>query len=150
MARLALKISKEDITPDLLDESKALSIMHDSEVGFYGVKPKIEQQSLYTLQDLGMMHCYVARDQGQLVGYMLVTVTPDFQYSSVILASQAAFFVHPDHRGTLGIKMIKFVEVDLAGEADYLSQSSSGVNDVGPLFERLGYQLVEKKYLKKI
>lgn len=60
--------------------------------------------------DIGFFHLLTARDEGRLVGYFGLYLTPSM-HSQLLTATEDTFFIHPDYRqGRLALRMLRHVE----------------------------------------
>jgi GNAT superfamily N-acetyltransferase len=65
----------------------------------------------YALQEQGKLKIFTARDEGVLVGYFVVFVSPHIHYKDHLFAKNDLIYLAPSHRkGFTGIKLIKFAE----------------------------------------
>jgi ribosomal protein S18 acetylase RimI-like enzyme len=81
---------------------------------------------------------YVARDGGQLLGFLIICMTGAFVgYIQTIC-------IHPQHRGRgLGSRMVEFAERRILSEVPNVFMCVSSFNHAARrLYERLGYQVV--------
>lgn len=89
--------------------------------------------------------------EGEVVGGIVGVVQPLFM-SNTVVASELAWFVDPNHRGKGAIKLVKAFE-GWAKEkgAEYVTMADiRGIADLSKLYERLGYELTEAAYSKKV
>ena len=99
---------------------------------------------------MGSIQVYTARDNGALVGYLLVMVTKASLWANVADASALSFYMKPDYRGN-GKKLIEhaLAEVKLQG--------AIGIGftaDVGTRYERylpmIGARLTAQSYILEV
>ena len=89
--------------------------------------------------------------EGEVVGGIVGVVQP-LLMSNTVVASELAWFVDPNHRGKGAIKLVKAFE-GWAKEkgAEYVTMADiRGIADLSKLYERLGYELTEAAYSKKV
>ena len=93
----------------------------------------------------------VMEHEDEVVGGIVGVVQPLFM-SQTVVASELAWFVDPAHRGKGAIKLVKAFE-GWAKEmqADYITMADiRGIADLSKLYQRLGYELTEAAYSKKV
>lgn len=93
----------------------------------------------------------VMDQEGEVVGGLVGVVQPLFM-SQTVVASELAWFVDPAHRGKGAIKLVKAFEVWAKQMgADYTTMADiRGIADLSKLYERMGYELTEAAYSKKV
>ena len=97
------------------------------------------------------MEIFVAEKDGQLGGAIVCCVT-EMYMSNTVVASDLAWFVNKDIRGTRSaIKLLKvFEDWGKAKGADYLAMADiEGLENLSNLYTRLGYSVSETTYLKE-
>ena len=105
------------------------------------------------LCDQGVAHVLTARtEEGKLVGYSVCLMGPHLRYKDEKWAEGDVFFLHPEHRrGLAGLKMMKAVEEMMKTlGATKIVQKVKLHRDVGKIFERLGYNAIERVYVKDL
>ncbi len=90
------------------------------------------------------------RDAGQLVGYFIGFIAPGLHYSTCLTCTMDIFYVRADKRqGSAGIRMFRFVEVELKRRGVQRWFMGSKVHaDASALFKRIGAAPVETYYSK--
>ena len=102
------------------------------------------------LQDLGKLNITTAREAGELVGYAVYIVAQSLHYSEEVFADADIFWLSPEHRkGTAGMRLFKHAEASLkdSGVTKVFNKVKLHF-DVGRVFERMGYQPIERVYAK--
>lgn len=96
----------------------------------------------------GELMFMVLRDRGELIGYFIGFVAPGLHYRTCLTLIMDIFFIHPEHRGnSSGFKMFKAVELEAKRRGvDRMFVGSKVHLDASWLFEKLGYEPVEKFY----
>lgn len=148
-------IQREMLTEALWSEVMPLLTAHYHEIAHY---PDIElnpwKERYFTLQDNGALRLLVARDEGGLIGYLAVLVTPHLHYADSLTASQDVLFVRNDHRGLLlGRDLIRAAEEMLRAEGVQVFSQHCKVRpdiDVGRLFRAMGYEPMDMIYVKRL
>ena len=102
----------------------------------------------------GMLRIYTVRKvpSWELIGYELVFVRPNMHYRSSLMASQDVLFLAPEHRkGRLGMKLIDYADSMLRREGvQVVAQHVKAAHNFGPLLERLGYELQDLIYTRRL
>jgi hypothetical protein len=134
-------------------ESRELMYAHWQELGLdldLELDPDI--QKMKAMEDLGMWKVITAREDGRMVGYMLMIFGPHLHYrSSPPMSFIDAYYVSPDCRRGTGAKLILFMEGiarRLGAIKIYLSCKVH--KDHMPLFTALGYRLSDFACTKRI
>ena len=114
------------------------------------LKPDVETYA--RLQAAGQLRCYTARDSGRLIGYVVFFVRPNPHYATSLQAHQDVLFVALDYRkGMVGVRLIRFAEQRLKAEGvQVIYHHAKRTNKVGELLKRLGYELVDEIYAKRL
>ena len=112
---------------------------------------KDASKSLTNLQPTGI----VAEDKGDIVGVLLLAISPVFWNYSQKQGTELCFYVHPDYRtGGLGKKLIEKMEMlaQLHGLVMVTMANISGNKDkvFDRYYSRLGYKKMEIGYTKEI
>lgn len=93
----------------------------------------------------------VAEDEGEVVGIFVGYATTPL-FSSVKTSAEMGFYLHPDHRdGRTALKMIQEYEkwARSQGCKSAALMDVHDFNDLRSFYERKGYKLKEKSYLKE-
>lgn len=113
---------------------------------------------------LGMLRCYTARLSGELIGYSVNFIRHNMHYQRSLQGVQDVLFVAKAHRhGRVGVKLIRYKEEQLRAEGTQVTYEHTKANDqirlaltclnrtdVGAIMERLGYELVDLIYAKRL
>lgn len=143
---------RED-SADLVGEIQPLLEAHWREVAHYQDIPLApDWGSYYTAEQAGQLRCYSARDCDELIGYVVFFVRPNMHYRGSLQAWQDVLFMAPEHRaGMAGVKLIRHAERRLAAEGvQVVYHHAKRTNRVGELLGRLGYELVDEIYAKRL
>ena len=99
-----------------------------------------------------LLHLMVARDDGRMVGAALYMIMMDPKHRTRRLATCDTFAVSRDYRGKgLGKQLYIAVEASLLPlEVDEIRNGYREVYHTKPLFEKLGFKLIERIYAKKV
>lgn len=101
------------------------------------------------LEQMGRFVVYTARDDGKLVGYSAFFVQKHLHYADLTTAINDVLFVHPDARGTTGIRLIKFCESELKALGVHkLIWHAKMETALIPILHRLNYKTEELSLAK--
>ena len=110
-----IKYSEEKCA-DVFDEITPLLERHWEEIALNKEKVKLNPDwDLYSkMNEMGLVRTFIARDNGKLIGYFVVTVHPHMHYKDTIYALNDVIYVDPEYRGsTVAVRLIKHVEKEL-------------------------------------
>lgn len=91
----------------------------------------------------------VAERDGAVIGLIGLAMVPHL-WSGVLTVSELAYYVHPDHRGTVGIRLLKAAEAWAGASGAKAMQMIAPSAEVGRFYERLHYRPLETNYEKRI
>jgi len=88
------------------------------------------------------------REDGKLCGYFVGFVAPGLHYKTCLTLTMDIFWIHPDHRGAgAGFALFRTVEAEAKRRGVQRMLVGSKLHkDASWLFERLGYEEVERYY----
>lgn len=138
---------------DLWDEAMPLFERHYRDVAHYqDITLKINQEHYNQADALGVLRCYTARMNGDLIGYCVFFVRHNMRYFDSLQALQDVLFLLPEYRGkSAGVRLIKFCEDRLRQEGcQVVYQHTKAASNVGKLLERLGYEHIDNVYGKRL
>lgn len=134
-------------------ESKDLVYAHWQELGRdldLEIAPDFEKMKI--LESLGMFKVITAREEGQLVGYLLAVVNTHLHYrTSPPMFIVDAYFISPESRSGTGTKLFLYSEsVAKKLGAIKIYASCKVHKDHSKFFNALGYQLSDFAFTKRI
>lgn len=136
--------------PAFLEEVRDLLPLHYEELALNQDKvPLSPQYDEYLRRDaMGMVFLVAAREAGKLVGYFIGMKAPGLHYSTCLTLIGDIFYIHPDHRdGSAGVKLFKAVQAEARRQGvQRMFVGCKAHKDVSGLFEKLGFEFVEKTY----
>lgn len=137
---------------DVWDEIMPLLKAHWHEIAHYKDIPLEPDYSVYKeLEDKGALRLYVARLDGRIIGYSAYFLRYHPHYKSSLQAVQDIIYVDPAHRGGVGRRLIKHCDECLRSEGvQVVYQHMKAANSFGKLLERMGYELQELTYSKRL
>lgn len=91
-----------------------------------------------------------AERHGELIGYAAYILAPNLHYRSRAVAEADVFYLAPEYRkGLAGLRLLQAAERECVKAGARVIQNKVKVaHDCGRIFERLGYTLAEKLYVK--
>lgn len=136
---------------NIVDEILPLFKKHHEEISKFKDVPLDPDFAIYdACEAAGVLRLYTARKQGKLVGYAVFIMRKHPHYQSIVQANQTLLFIDPDHRG-FGMKFIAWCDEQL--KADGVGMIQHGVTercDFSLILKRLGYELTERLYVRRI
>lgn len=159
-----LTLQRERST-DLWTEIMPLLIEHKDEVSHYqDIELDPDTQAYDQCEMMDMLRCYTARLNGELIGYSINFLKHNLHYQQSLQGLQDVLFVTKPHRhGRVGVKLIRYKEEQLQAEGTQVTYEHTKANeqirlalkcvnrtDVGAIMERLGYELVDLIYAKRL
>jgi GNAT superfamily N-acetyltransferase len=130
-----------------------LTRLHYEEIAPYQdiFKLKPDLDSYHRLEKSGALVVITAREDGILVGYFLMIVRSHPHYSDTIVANEDMKYVHPDYRGKTGMGLIRFAEQEARRRGcKVMLQRSKARSEHGSLYRRLGYELLDEIWAKRL
>lgn len=136
--------------PPFLEEVKPILPIHWEELALHKEKVPLDPQyNVYLKRDAqGGVISVTAREDGKLIGYFVGFIAPGLHYQTCLTCTMDIFYVHPDHRGGgTGYHLFKSAEKELKRRGvQRLFVGSKLHKDASWLFEKLGYEEVERYY----
>jgi len=114
----------------------------------FPLEPDIE--AYRALANAKMLRCITCRADGELIGYIVFTISRHMHYRSCITAFEDLYFVRKDYRkGRVGIKLFQYAEKVLRQFGINRIVMHTKVHlDNSRLFEYLGYKWTDKVFTK--
>ena len=140
---------------DVLPEVKPLLPRHWEELALDKDAVPLDPnwQRYAELDAVGAISLVTARENGRLVGYCYMILSPGLHYRTCYEARMDIFWLDPSVRGQAmpGVRLFKAVEKELRRRGVQRVYMGSKLHkDVGRLFERLGYRPIETWYSKML
>ena len=137
-------------TPEETGADGAILPIHWEELALHKEKVPLDPQyNVYLERDAqGGVILVTAREDGKLIGYFVGFIAPGLHYQTCLTCTMDIFYVHPDHRGGgTGYHLFKSAEKELKRRGvQRLFVGSKLHKDASWLFEKLGYEEVERYY----
>ena len=137
----------------VLDEIKPLLAAHWREITHYpDIALDVDYERFLAAEKRGALRIFTARNNGELAGYAIFLVGPSSRSKQSIQALQDVLYLDPEYRrGRIGMHLIKFADDALRAEGVQVSiQHVKAAHDFGPLLARLGYELVDLVYSRRL
>jgi GNAT superfamily N-acetyltransferase len=144
----------EETLSQCLDEARPLLVDHWENIALN--KDTIPLNPLWNiyekLEETGNLKIITARQDEKLVGYAAYVISPSLHYSSEIIADADVFWLDPNHRkGMAGMRLFKHAEKVLRSYGVTRILNKVKIHfDVGKVFERMGYDPIERVYSKSL
>lgn len=138
---------------DVFKEMIPLLEKHWEEIAHYkDIKLEPDFDLYFKMEDMGILRVFTAReDDGDLIGYCVFFVKHNMHYKSSLNALQDVLFIRPDKRGMFAPKFILWCDRQLKADGVQLvCQHLKAAHDFSPLLERLGYEFMDKIYVKRL
>jgi len=145
---------KEEQYDDVINEIKPLLDLHYEEIALnkdvIKLNPDYDQYKIMSMR--GMIKIVTARDNGDLIGYCICLVKPHIHYKDSLTALNDIFYIKKEYRlGMTGVKLFKETEKIMNRYGvQRIIMNVKRSNDIGAIFERLGYTESERVYTKII
>lgn len=147
-----ITIEREEFTPEMYSELGVLTSRHNDE-SYSSLGNLYPNLDLYfTLSALEFLDTFVARKDGEMIGYLITITQPHIHHQDKMVASEDIFFVDKNHRnGRVGIQLVKFAESYVKDKgAEYFLVSYSENKDLTKFYTRLGFSPMERTFYKKL
>ncbi|MGO4518405.1 GNAT family N-acetyltransferase [Terriglobus sp. 2YAB30_2] len=136
---------------DCCHEMEPLFPLHYAETGELEGGIDMAWEQYFAMEQAGMLFLLTARYDGKLVGYFVGIVMPNLHNRKRLAAVSDMYFLHPDHRGHAGIRIFREVEQAWRAMGVELATITCKVSrNYAALFERLGWRLEEKVFIKEL
>jgi len=105
----------------------------------------------FQYNDIGFYLMFTARDEGRMVGYAGMYVTPSM-HTQQIIATEDTWFLLPDYRkGRNALAFHRFVEDEMQRRGVVeIGMTAKLTNHAGKILEYLGYKPVSLQYSKHL
>tara|TARA_R110002167_G_scaffold284302_1_gene489455 strand:- start:3332 stop:3784 length:453 start_codon:yes stop_codon:yes gene_type:complete len=135
---------EEDIKPLL--EKDWLEIEHNKSVKT--LDP--DWDAYYNIESSNMLRIFTARDNIKLVGYFVVLLIPSLHNKGLVQGVVDIIYLDKEYRkGFTGYKLFKFSEKCLREDnIKVIHVTTTEVNPIDPILDRLGYSKIETKFEK--
>ena len=145
---------QEEKAADLIVEIQPLIAAHWDEIALFKESIYLEPDynKYVELNKLGVLKIYTVRDDDKLVGYFLVTVSPNLHYKSHLFAVNDIIYIDPEYRGrTVAYRLFKYAESELKKlGVSVITINMKVYAKFDRLLTKLGYGKIEEVFGKYI
>lgn len=140
---------------DVWDEAEPLLREHYKEIAHFKDIPLMPDKDRYLMiEGAGALVLFTCREQGVLIGYNMFFLSGNMHYSDSLQAVQDILYIHPLWRGKMiGVRFIKWCDQqlsELGAEVVYQHLKARAGLNYGPMLERIGYELMDLVYVKRL
>jgi GNAT superfamily N-acetyltransferase len=138
--------------PIHLDEMEELIAKNHEETGVYDLPFNPDRERYLGLWNSGDLAFFTVHHTKtlKLVGFALFFLDNEIQQKDVKSATQSLNFIEKEYRGA-GYTFMKFCDDILKKQGvNSIWRQTSAKFDIGKIYERMGYELVEKSYLRRL
>ena len=145
-----MEFRRENISA-LFEEAVPLMVKHYKEIAHYkDIELEPDWDAYNKAEEIDAVRVYTIRDDGQMIGYAIFFFHTNYHYRKSLQAYQDLIFIDPKHRGP-GYKFIKWIDGQLKAEGiQIVYHHVKATKDFGPMLERIGYELVDKIYARRL
>lgn len=137
----------------VIEEILPLLHEHYAEIAHYQDIPiAIDIEAYLKAERQGILRIYTVRHGGELIGYALFAVKPSIKYSGSLQAQQDVLYLSPAFRkGRVGMRFIQWCDTQLKAEGVQVCyQHVKAAHNFGPMLERMGYELIDHIYGRRL
>lgn len=141
----------EPLAPNI-EEIKPLLLENHNETGIYDMPFYPDYDRYLWLDKHGHLAFFVVREkkESRIVGFALFFLDREIQQQDVTSARQSLNFIQKPHRGA-AYPFLKFCDDILKKQGiNSVWRQSTIKRDIGKVYERLGYELVEMSYRRRL
>lgn len=153
---------------DVKQEVMPLLLRHWDEIALNkaAVPLNPDWETYEKLEAMGMLHVTTARFEGEIVGYASYLISPNLHYRTMLVADGDIFYLAKEHRrGSAGIRLLRQAEAHIMAFCEASGRGydcvyiinkekahfmKDGRSIVGPVLNRLGFNLIEHYYAKRV
>lgn len=133
-----------------IEEMKLLYPRHYEELSRTKQFPLNPQYETYLrLEEAGILHTIIVRDDKKLIGYILAMVVPDLHYGGLMCAEDIYYLI-PEYRGRMiGVRLFRFFEEEMKKLGVLKIAVTTKIHsDNSTFLEYLGFKQHEKILIK--
>lgn len=133
----------------VVEEIKPLLALHYHEIAHFQDIPLDPDWEFYLRAP--MVRVFTARHGHELVGYGVFFVAPNKHYRSSLQAVQDILFVHPEHRGMTGFRLLRYCDRQLRAEGvQVVYHHVKLAHDFGGLLKAMKYEPTDMLWAKRL
>jgi len=142
-------IGRERVS-EIVDELKPLLLDNNEETGYFDYELDPDWARYEEAEKAGNLVLFTLREGDELIGYAAYLVSTSLHYRECLQALNDTLFIRKESRG-YGMPFIKWCMDELRGAGvETVWQHVKVKQDWGKVLERLGYDLVEKVYGRRL
>lgn len=143
---------REEKIADSLEEAKPLLAKHWKEIAHYQDIPLDPDYEIYIkMESIGVLRAFTCRDvDSKMIGYAVFLIKPHMHYKTCLMAYQDIIYIEPSRRGVGGFFMRWLDEQLKTLGVQVVSQHVKSAHNFGPILERMGYELQDLIYTKRL
>lgn len=137
----------------VINDMKPLMYEHYHEIAKYQDIPLEPDWEAYkAMETLGILNVFTCRDTEtkELLGYGVYLVKKHLHYQSCLVAQQDILFITKEKRGQGGRFILWCDEQLRANGVNMVVHHVKATHNFGPMLERLGYELMDLIYTRRI
>lgn len=133
-----------------IEAIKPMLAQNHEETGVYPMPFNPDFERYLFLAEQGDIAFFTVRREDAIVGFALFFLDQEIQQKELRSATQSLNYVSPQHRG-IGYAFMKFCDDILKRQGiNSIWRHAPAKFDISKVYERMGYVLIEKTYLKRI
>jgi len=141
----------EDLVQNI-EDIKILLAQNHEETGAYDLPFNPDYDRYLALAKQNDLAFFTVRQAStkEIVGFALFFLDTEIQQKDIVSATQSLNFIAKQHRGA-GYLFMKFCDDILKKQGvNSVWRQASTKFDIGKIYERMGYKLAEKSYLRRL
>lgn len=145
-------VFSEESLSSSLEEAKPLLQKHWEEISYYkDITLNPDYDAYSKLESMGCLKVFIARDTDhKMAGYAVFMIRNHLHYKQSLMAVQDIVFMDPERRG-MGLLFIKWCDNRLRDIGiQVVSHHIKASHNFGPAMEKLGYELQDLIYTKRL
>ena len=145
-----LTFSRESVG-SVINDIAPLIKLHWQEVAHYKDIPLEPDWTKYKeIEQIGMLRVFTVREGSELIGYCVFFINKNLHYKSTVQALQDVVFIRKEKRG-FGKRFMSWCDEELRSEGvSVIHQHIKKAHNFGPMLERMGYELVDLIYARRL
>jgi len=147
-----MHITRESLTTELFMELIELVKEHNDEICAQHGELNPFLEVYFFLEEHGRLDIIVCRDEGRVVGYMVLCTDLNHHHKDLLVGTSMALYVLKEYRGKgVSKKLLEAGEEVLKGrEADVMVISCPAKRDLTKYYAKLGFDPMEHTFFKKL
>ena len=134
----------------VLEQIKPLIALNHKETGVFNRDFDPDYERYVHLEDKGYLSFMSVRYEDRIVGYSIYFIDEPIYQKGLMLATQSTTFIIKEHRG-VGMSFMKFCDASLKSQGvNSVIRQASAKLDLSKGYERLGYEMLEKSYIREL